>query len=91
MFTFTFSQTLKKRLNKLKKKDKVLAYIFRKKYREVIGHTIQTIDTYKNLHSLMQEYRRIHLTNQFILVFSVDKENEHIVFIDILHWDKAYR
>ena len=64
--------------------------IFKKKLQEVINHNTMTIDTYKNLRSPQNEFKRIHLTDNFILLFTVDKPRQHIVFIDILHWDNAY-
>ena len=77
-------------MSKLAKKDKVLALIFKKKVQEVISQDTKTIDLYKNLRSPQNEFKRIHLTDNFILLFTVDKSRQHIVFVDILHWDNAY-
>jgi len=90
MFSYDLSDKLRKRVDKLAKKDKVLALIFKKKLQEAVSHDTKTIDSYKNLRSPQNEFKRIHLTDNFILLFRVDKEKKHIVFIDILHWDKAY-
>lgn len=91
MFSYDLSDKLRKRVRKLAKKDKVLALIFKRKIKEVITHNTTTIDTYKNLHSPQNEYKRIHLTNNFILLSTIDRKNEHIIFVGILHWDKAYK
>jgi mRNA-degrading endonuclease RelE of RelBE toxin-antitoxin system len=74
----------------LAKKDSVLALIFKKKIQEVTSQDIRTIDLYKNLRSSQNQFKRIHLTDNLILLFTVDKNRKHIVFVDILHWDKAY-
>jgi mRNA-degrading endonuclease RelE of RelBE toxin-antitoxin system len=89
MFTYDLSDILRKKLNKLAKKDKVLAEIFYKKVQEVINRDEKSINAYKNLKSPMNEYKRIHLTDNYVLLFAVEKN--HIVFVDIKHWDVAYR
>lgn len=91
MFKFDISDLLRKKLKKLVKKDKILSKIFHKKICEVISHNKSSIKTYKNLKSLMNEYKRIHLTDKHILLFKVNEENNKIIFVDILHWDKAYK
>ena len=91
MFTYDFSDRLKHKLSKIGKKDRILALNIKKKIKEIISHNLNSIDTYKNLKSPMNEYKRIHLTSEYILLFIVDKENKHIVFMDVTHWDNAYR
>lgn len=90
MFSFDLSDKLKKKVNKLAKKDKILAIIFKRKLLEVINHNLKTIDTYKNLRSPKHEYKRIHLTDNYILIFHVNKKENHIIFLDIIHRDNAY-
>ena len=91
MFSFDLTDRLKKKLAKLVHKDRVLAEIFRKKVSEVIHRDEQSIQAYKNLKSPLHEFKRIHLTDNYILLFHVDVEHSHIVFVDLLHWDAAYR
>lgn len=91
MFTYSFSYKLRRKLSKLAKKDKVLALILQKKKDEVISHNLESIDTYKNLKSPQNEFKRIHLTGNQILLFKVEKKEKHIVFVDILHHDKVYK
>lgn len=91
MFRFEIEDSLKKKIFKLEKKDKVLSKIFKKKLLEVINHNKKSISTYKNLKSPLNEYKRIHLTDNFILLFKVELEENKIIFMDILHWDKAYK
>jgi mRNA-degrading endonuclease RelE of RelBE toxin-antitoxin system len=81
---------LQKKLKKLSKKDKYLYQNFNKKVIEIISRNITTIDFYKNLKSPKNQYKRIHLTDNYILLFSVDKNNNHIIFEDIQHRDYAY-
>jgi len=90
MFEFDFSVRLRKKLKKLAKKDKIIARIFQKKYNEVINRNSVNINSYKNLRSPLNEFKRIHLTDNYILLFKVEKEINLITFVDILHWDNAY-
>lgn len=90
MFDFDFSEKLRKKLDKLAKKDKVLALIFKKKYLEVINKNNETISVYKNLKNPLHKYKRIHLDDKFILLFEVNIDKEFILFVDIKHHDKAY-
>lgn len=91
MFDFDLSEILEKKLIKLSKKDRVLVIIFRRKLREVISNDLKTIDRYKNLKKPLQDFKRIHLTDNFVLLFQVSKKDNHIRFADIKHWDKAYK
>lgn len=91
MFKYTLSKILKKKVDKLFKKDKILVLNFKKKILEVISHNDITINTYKNLKKPMQDKKRIHLTDNYILLFQVDIQNNRILFVDILHYNKAYQ
>jgi mRNA-degrading endonuclease RelE of RelBE toxin-antitoxin system len=91
MLNFQISERLEKKLRILGKKDKVLALIFRKKVDEILSHNGESINTYKNLKAPMNELKRIHLTNNYILLFKFVVEEKSVIFIDILHWDKAYK
>ncbi|NQZ85681.1 MAG: hypothetical protein HRU03_08235 [Nanoarchaeales archaeon] len=91
MFDFDICDKLRKKLDKLAKKDKILAQTFKKKLVEVISCNSNSILTYKNLRSPLNMYKRIHLTDNFILLFEVNIKTNFILFHDILHWDKAYK
>jgi mRNA-degrading endonuclease RelE of RelBE toxin-antitoxin system len=90
MFEFELSDLLSKKIFKLNKKDKVLTKNFCKKVKEIISRNHQTIDSYKNLKKPDNDKKRVHLTDEMILLFNVNKEENTILFIDIVHWGKAY-
>ncbi len=90
MFEFDIVQDLRKKLEKLNKKDKILAQNFRKKLIEIISNTPETISRYKNLKSPMNEFKRIHLTDNYILLFKVNITENLILFTDISHRDIVY-
>ncbi len=91
MFNYDIEDQLQKKLKVLTRKNKSLAMNFKKKLTEVIQHDLHTINTYKNLKSPLHEYKRIHLTKNYILIFKVNLEKRHILFIDISHRDKVYK
>ena len=88
MFAYDISDILRAKLEKLSKKDKILAQIFYKKVQEIINRDDKTINAYKNLRAPLNEYKRIHLTGNYILLFAV--KGKHIVFVDIRHWDDVF-
>jgi mRNA-degrading endonuclease RelE of RelBE toxin-antitoxin system len=89
MFTFDLTDELRRKIEVILRKDKLLAEAFRRKVAEVINRDEKTINAYKNLRSPLNEYKRIHLTSNYVLLFAVSKN--HIVFVDIAHIDKVYR
>jgi len=91
MFSYQLSKKLLKKTNKLLSKDPVLADILDKKIDEISSRNEKSINMYKNLHSPQHEYKRVHLTSNFVLLFHVDSNQKHIIFTDILHWDVAYK
>ena len=89
MFTYSISDELKKKLQKIIKKDRILARNFSRKLKEVISRDEKTIHFYKNLKSPLNDYKRIHLTDNYVLLFEVIKN--HIIFLEIKHRDEVYR
>lgn len=78
MYEYDITDKLRKKLVKIGKKDKVLAQNFYRKVQEIIKR--DDLNTYKNLKSPMNKYKRIHLTDNYILIFAEEKN----VFIDIM-------
>ena len=88
MFSYDISDTLRAKLERLSRKDKILAQICYRKLQEIINRDEKTINAYKNLRSPLNEYKRIHLTGNYILLFAA--KGKHIVFVDIKHWDDVF-
>lgn len=91
MFSFNISDELKLKIQSLSKKDKKKAIITKKKIKEIISHSPETIQHYKNLRKGMKEYKRVHIDKSFVLTFKVDLKNQHILFADFDHHDKIYK
>ena len=90
MFTFDFTDELKLKIRKLLRKDRKKVEIIRKKALEIAGNDSDTIDHYKNLRHDLKNFKRVHIDRHFVLVFMVDKEANHILFVDFEHHDRVY-
>ncbi len=90
MYTYEFRKSLEKDFLKLAKKKPQQLLAIEKKIKEIIS--CENVDHYKNLKSPMQHLKRVHIDNRsFVLVFSVDEANKHIIFEDFDHHDKIYQ
>lgn len=78
-FTFEFTDNLKKIIAKLNKKDKKLAEELYRKIREIINSDEINIEHYKNLKYDYSDKKRVHIRNNFVLLFSVKKEKSHYI------------
>lgn len=90
MFKFDLSPNFEKDLKRIHVKNRALYIIFRRKMREIIENDLISIDRYKHLKSPLNDYQRIHLTGQYILLFKVNKSENRVTFMSIKHWDNAY-
>ena len=87
MYSYEYSEKLKKILKKLFKKDKQLYQRVMKKIKEVINSG--DVEHYKNLRHNMKDSKRVHI-GHFVLVFQHDKEKDLLKFDDFDHHDKIY-
>jgi YafQ family addiction module toxin component len=90
MFDFQFTDELMVIIKKLNKKDRKKSVIIAKKVKEIVNNDNKTIGRYKNLRSPLQNLKRVHIDKHFVLTFSVDKENNFILFVDFEHHDNVY-
>ena len=90
MLKFGFTKSLERKIRKLKTKDKILVQNFKRKFEEIINEDEFSIQRYKNLKSPQNEFKRIHLTDNFILLFKFLKKEKFVLFVDIVHRDRAY-
>jgi len=63
--------------------------------REVIKKKINQIcenpHHYKPLKHPMDGYRRVHILNSFVLIFSIDETKKVVIIEEYEHHDKVYR
>lgn len=87
MYPYKYSESLKKILKKLSKKDKNLYEQILRKIEEVI-HS-KDIEHYKNLRYDLKNCKRVHI-GHFVLVFEFDKSKKIISFECFKHHDDIY-
>ena len=87
MYDSYISDLLKKKLNKISKKDRVLYIQILKKIDEIKNNS--DVGHYKNLRYNMKDSKRVHL-GSFVLIFQFIKEKNLINFDDFDHHDNIY-
>lgn len=90
MFEFDLTDELKFIIQKLVKKDRKRVEIINKKIKQIINCDSYSIEHYKNLRHDLKDFKRVHIDNCFVLVFKVNIQNNHILFVDFDHHDNIY-
>jgi YafQ family addiction module toxin component len=86
MYSFEIKPELKKKLDKLQKKDIIQLKAIRNKIAEVILNP----DHYKNLKYGLKKYKSVHVVKSFVLTFHVSEQDKVVEFVDYDHHDKIY-
>lgn len=84
MIDYGIGKTLRKKLNKLCKKDKSLYEAVMNKIEEIAN---SDLNHYKNLRYNLKDYKRVHL-GHFVLIFIV--EGNKLYFENFDHHDNIY-
>ena len=87
MYTLKVKPGLEKTLKKLAKKNKVQLEIVFKKVEEILTDPHR----YKNLRTLLNDWKRVHVDKHFVLLFSVDEESKSVTLEDYDHHDNIYK
>ena len=77
---------LRKKLEKLEKKDKSV-------YIAIIKKILQIADNPhigKPLHGKLKGERRVHI-GPFVLIYDVNEKEHKVIFLDFAHHDEAYK
>ncbi len=80
---------LAKTLNKIKKKDRSAYEQILRKIEEII--TCTDVNHYKNMRAPLDDYKRVHIKDSFVLLFKYIKNEEKIIFCVFDHHDKVYK
>ena len=87
MYVLEIKPSLKKKLQKLAKKNPKQAEIIAKKLEEIILNP----QHYKNLRAPLQHLKEVHIDKSFVLTFSVDENTKTVTLEDYDHHDKIFR
>ena len=91
MFDFDISDEFRKTLEKISKKNPVIARDINKKIREIVSKDRQSITIYKNLRYDLKNLKRVHITGWLVMTFEVDLNKNFILFVKIAHRDDVYK
>lgn len=86
---FEFHKELLKDLIKLSKKDSVLYHQVLTKIDEIKNNS--DIEHYKNLRKPLQNFKRVHISERFVLIFRYLKKENKILFRYFEHRDFIYK
>ena len=87
MYLLDIKPELDEKFNKLIKKNKKQYDIIMKKVEEILENP----NHYKNLRTPLQNWKRVHIDNNFVLAFSVDENTKTVILEDYDHHDKIYK
>ena len=88
MRDFLVEEALRKDLQKLAKKDKVMHEAIMKKFDEILS--CSDVNHYKNLRSPLQEFKRVHIRGSFVLIFKYLPSEDKLIFFELDHHDNIY-
>jgi YafQ family addiction module toxin component len=87
MYYLKIKPDLEKTLKKLARKNNKQLEIIPGRAEEVPGNPHR----YKNLRAPLNNWKRVHIDRHFVLVFSVDDENNTVTLEDHAHHDDIYK
>lgn len=85
-YSLEVSQSCKKEIKKLCKKNKNLETALRKKLNQIL----ETPYHFKPLKKPLQNCRRVHVLNCFVLIYEVIPERQSVKLLKFCHHDNAY-
>jgi len=89
MREFSIDDDLKKKMDKLFKKDRTTYESLMGKIEEVLS--CPDVNHYKNLRRPLNHLKRVHINGPFVLTFRYDPEEDKIFFYELDHHDRIYR
>ena len=84
-----YHKDLLKILKKLFKKDNSLYLQIISKLKEI--QNSKDINHYKNLKKPLQNFKRVHISDKFVLIFKYIKTEDLLIFRYFEHRDKVYK
>jgi len=85
-YSFTFTSSCEKEIDKATRKNLVLKKIINNKINEIIENPYH----YKPLRNDLVGERRVHILRNQVLKFKIDEQNKKVIFIFFGHHDDAY-
>lgn len=85
LVTSSFTKSLKSVKNKKHQEN------IKKKMYEIANTLDYTPNHYKNLHKPLQEFKRVHINNNFVILFKVNIKTKEVIFYNYKHHNQVYK
>lgn len=86
-YDLEISKKLKKTFDKIKKKNKFISEILKKKIKQILLNPFQ----FKPLRGNMAGIRRVHIGKSFVLTYGILGNKKIVRLLDFGHHDKIYK
>jgi len=86
-YKLLLSQTLERKLAKLKRRNNVAFDAIGKKVQEILADPYR----FKPLRAPLFGKRRVHIDSNFVLVYSIDENAKAVTLLDYDHHDRIYQ
>jgi len=90
LFDVVINPELTPIFDKLKLKDPAAYKNLKRKIDQVTLILESNPNHYKNLKKPLQDYKRVHVNQGYVLIFLVDKKNRTMIIVDYDHHDNVY-
>lgn len=91
MFDFNLEDEFEHILTRIGKRNPKISLAINRKINEIVLRDKNSINAYKNLRHDLKQFKRVHITKTLIMIFFVDIEHNHILFVSLKHRDDAYK
>ena len=86
MYDVELRPNVDKIFSKLEKKNPHQLQLVWKKLKEILKNPHR----YKNLRAPLNQWKRVHIDDYFVLTFSIDEQSKTVVLEDFKHHDQIY-
>jgi YafQ family addiction module toxin component len=87
MYKLAVKETLDRKFNKLKKKDREMLMLIDSKVKDILDDPYR----FKPLKKPLQNKRRVHVGGSFVLIYEINEEERIVTLLDFDHHDNIYK
>ena len=87
MYKLAVKETLDRKFNKLKKKNREMLMLIDSKVKDILDDPYR----FKSLKKPLQNKRRVHVGGSFVLIYEVNEEERIVTLLDFDHHDNIYK
>ena len=87
MYKLAVKETLDRKFNKLKKKNREMLMLIDSKVKDILDDPYR----FKTLKNPLQNKRRVHVGGSFVLIYEINGEERIVTLLDFDHHDNIYK